>query len=125
MMETNLKLRIEEIKMLMSDDETGEMNGAEEAPKKAKKTKVKAAPEKKVKAKKEAKPVKVAKKAKPVEAEDGLVSLATVAEQLGISPATARRKLRLAEVERGEGRWKWKPESRELQRVIKALSAEA
>ena len=71
--------------------------------------------------------VKKARKAKPAAekkvAEDR-VTLAQVCEEVGIAPATARRKLREAEFQRPEGQsWGWKPGSRDLEKVKKVLSA--
>src|SRR5580692_11255938 len=39
--------------------------------------------------------------------DDGLVSVADLANEAKISPQSARVKLRAAELDRGEGRWKW------------------
>lgn len=118
--------------MFMNEDETGDVSSSEDAaPKKTKKLKSKDSVKgkkvkKEAKSAKPSKDVKKVKKAPKVEAvEDGLVSLSTLSSELGITPATARRKLRLAGIERGEGRWKWKSESRDLQRVTKALMAGA
>ncbi len=114
--------------MLMNEDETQEAGESEESTAKPKKSKAKAkASKKKVAAKKKAAPVakKKAKSAsKPREVEEGMVSLAALSDQLGITPATARRKLRTAEYDKGEGRWKWKEGSAALKQVTKILSAE-
>lgn len=84
-----------------------EIDMSEEKVKKARKTAAKPAAEK-----------------KPKVAEDR-VTLAQVCEEVGIAPATARRKLREAEVQRPEGQgWGWKPGSRDLEKVKKVLSAE-
>lgn len=70
---------------------------------------------------------KAAPKTQPKKAaktDDNVVSLKALAEELGISPAAARRKLRSAEIER-DGRWAWKDGSRDLTKVRKVLEAEA
>jgi hypothetical protein len=69
-------------------------------------------------------PKKKAVKAKPVTADDGMVTLATLAAELKIEPKDARRKLREADVKRGEGRWSWKEGSAELTKIKKLLLSE-
>lgn len=64
-----------------------------------------------------------AKKATKEKAEDGLISLKTLAAELKIEPRAARVKLRNAEIE-NPGRWSWKDGSGELTKVRKLLSAE-
>lgn len=71
------------------------------------------------KAKKGAK--KVAKKAsKPEATEDGKIKLTELASEAGITTASARRKLRDADLNR-EGRWSWEDGSRDYKAARKAL----
>lgn len=68
---------------------------------------------------------KKSKKDEAADEGDGMVSLADLAEELGISPATARRKLRDArggEAREDKTRLKWKEGSRELEKVRKLLA---
>lgn len=72
------------------------------------------------------------KKAKPngisgggAASEDGLITVAQLAEEAEISPQSARVKLRAAELDRGEGRWKWEPGSKSLKAARKVLGLEA
>lgn len=58
------------------------------------------------------------------ESEDGLVTVAQLAEEAEISPQSARVKLRAAELDRGEGRWKWEPGSKALKAARKVLGLE-
>lgn len=58
------------------------------------------------------------------ESEDGLITVAELAEEAGISPQSARVKLRAAELDRGEGRWKWEPNSKGLKSARKVLGLE-
>lgn len=54
--------------------------------------------------------------------DDNRVTLAVLCEELGIKPAAARRKLRTAEIDRGDGQWAWAADSKELAAVKKALA---
>lgn len=73
----------------------------------------------KAKAKAKAKGNGSAKEAKSDD--DGLVTVAALAQEAQISPQSARVKLRSAELNRGEGRWKWAPGSKELKEARKVL----
>lgn len=53
--------------------------------------------------------------------QEGMISLASLAEEIGISATAARRKLRDAEFERGEGRWAWPKDSGDLKKVREIL----
>lgn len=55
---------------------------------------------------------------------EGLVTIADLAAEAEISPQSARVKLRAAELDRGEGRWKWEPGSKQLKAARKALGLE-
>jgi hypothetical protein len=55
---------------------------------------------------------------------DGLITVAQLAEEAEISPQSARVKLRAAELDRGEGRWKWEPGSKALKAARKVLGLE-
>lgn len=62
-------------------------------------------------------------KAPKAPAEDGMITLAKVSDELGINPAVARRKLRAAGIERAEGQgWKWKDGSKDLDKIRKVLA---
>lgn len=76
------------------------------------------------KAKKKAKSNGISGGGKP-ESEDGLITVAQLAEEADISPQSARVKLRAAELDRGEGRWKWEPGSKALKAARKVLGLEA
>lgn len=82
-------------------------------------------PKRKVKKVAKKSPKKVAKKAKKAEAEgsEGKVTLAELASEAGITTASARRKLRDAELSR-EGRWAWEDGSKGLKDARKALAIE-
>lgn len=56
--------------------------------------------------------------------EDGLITVAALAQEAGISPQSARVKLRAAELDRGEGRWKWEADSKSLKSARKVLGLE-
>lgn len=86
---------------------------------------------KKVSKKKDEEVVKGAKKkAKPNgvggsdSSDDGLITVAQLADEAEISPQSARVKLRAAELDRGEGRWKWEPGSKSLKAARKVLGLE-
>jgi hypothetical protein len=53
--------------------------------------------------------------------EDGLITVADLAAEAEISPQSARVKLRAAELDRGEGRWKWEEGSKALKQARKVL----
>src|SRR5262249_23351335 len=55
------------------------------------------------------------------ESDDGLITVAQLAEEAEISPQSARVKLRAAEMDRGEGRWKWAEGSKGLKQARKIL----
>jgi hypothetical protein len=101
---------------------------AKPKPKKVKKVAKKVS--KKVKDEETAKPAKTAKKGGKTngnghaESDDGLITVAELAEEAGISPQSARVKLRAAELDRGEGRWKWQPGSKGLKSARKVLGLE-
>ena len=76
------------------------------------------------KAKKAAKPNGISGSGK-AESDDGLITVAQLAEEAEISPQSARVKLRAAELDRGEGRWKWEEGSKSLKAARKALGLEA
>ncbi len=64
----------------------------------------------------------------PREVPEGFTGLNTVAEQVGITPAAARRKLRgQTEIVKPEGQhgWYWKDGSKELAKVTKLLTPTA
>jgi hypothetical protein len=67
-------------------------------------------------------PKKKAVKARPVKADEGMVTLATLAAELKMDPKAARHKLRQGDVKRGEGRWAWSKGSAELTKIKKLLS---
>lgn len=74
----------------------------------------------------EVKPAKAKKGAKTngnghAESDDGLITVADLAAEAEISPQSARVKLRAAELDRGEGRWKWSPGSKDLKAARKVL----
>lgn len=105
----------------MMTDEDIEDSGADEeteTPKPKKSKKGKKVEKAKVKANGKAKPEK---KAKKEQEDDGLIRLSDLAETAGISGAAARRKLRAAELERGDGRWAWEDGSTALKQAKKAL----
>lgn len=70
--------------------------------------------------KKVAKKVVKKKVAKASKGTDGLISLADLAKEAKIAPASARVKLRAAEIER-DGRWAFKDGSSALKAARKAL----
>lgn len=73
------------------------------------------------KKKKGAKKKGAKKKSKKTTA-DGGITLASLASEAGITGQKARQKLRGAGIERAEGsHWSWKPGSKELKKVRKAL----
>lgn len=83
---------------------------------------------KKVDKKAAKKVAKSPKKSAAVEAtagEDSGIKLETLASEAGISTAAARRKLRTAEVDRGDGRWSFKDGSSSHKAARKALGLEA
>lgn len=57
-------------------------------------------------------------------AKEGFVSLATVAKEFKMEPSAARRRLRAAELDRGDGRWSWKDGSKDLAKVRTILKGE-
>lgn len=71
-------------------------------------------------------PKKLAKKpngsgaAKHVDA-DNLITVADLATEADISPQAARVKLRAADLDRGDGRWKWEEGSKTLKEARKIL----
>ena len=68
------------------------------------------------------KPRKAQKTNGSAEAHDeDVVTIAELAAELKISPQSARVKLRAAEIERGDGRWKWPRDSKALEKVRKVL----
>lgn len=79
----------------------------------------------KAKAKPEAETKKKAAPAK--ESEDNLVTLAQLAEEVGITPSVARRKLRgfLGEAREEKTRYVWKADSKELAKIRTHLTAAA
>lgn len=60
-------------------------------------------------------------KAEAAESDEGLITVAALAEEAQISPQSARVKLRAAELDRGEGRWKWEEGSKGLKEARKIL----
>lgn len=96
------------------DDDGGEE--AEAAPKPAKK-KVKKGGGKKVKKAE----VKKASKSDGAKADKNVVRLKDLAKQAKLTEAVCRKKLREAEVPRGEGRWSWDLGSKSLKAARKAL----
>lgn len=56
--------------------------------------------------------------------DDGLITIADLAAEAEISPQSARVKLRAAELDRGEGRWKWEEGSKALKAARKVLGLE-
>jgi hypothetical protein len=104
---------------------------AKPVPKAARKPKVKKVAKKvvkkvkKVAAEEAVEPKKVKKngKAAPGLSDDsGLVTVAALAAEADISPQSARVKLRAAELDRGEGRWKWEEGSKALKEARKVLN---
>lgn len=80
---------------------------------------------KKTAAKSEKAPKKVAKKTngtarEPVK-EEGVVTVAELAAEADMTAQSARVKLRAAEFDRGEGRWKWPEGSKALKEARKIL----
>jgi hypothetical protein len=57
----------------------------------------------------------------PASDDEGLITVAALAEEAGISAQSARVKLRAAELDRGEGRWKWEEGSKQLKEARKVL----
>jgi hypothetical protein len=64
---------------------------------------------------------KTAKKKVAAKADDGMITLRTLATELKITPRAARIKLRAAELKR-DGLWAWKDGSAELTKIRKLLS---
>lgn len=68
----------------------------------------------------------VAEKAEPRTREipEGYVGLAQLAEEVGVSPASLRRKLRIMGVTKPEGSfaWAWKENSKDLNKLRKELA---
>lgn len=60
-------------------------------------------------------------KKEAAESDEGLITVAALAEEAQISPQSARVKLRAAELDRGEGRWKWEEGSKGLKEARKVL----
>lgn len=58
---------------------------------------------------------------KEADSDEGLITVAALAEEAQISPQSARVKLRSAELDRGEGRWKWEEGSKGLKEARKVL----
>lgn len=81
------------------------------------------APKKKVTAKKveDAAPTKKAAK-KEVAEDSNTVGLASLCADLGIDPRAARVKLRKSEFNKGDGRWEWEADSKELKAVTAFLT---
>lgn len=90
-------------------------------------------PSKKAAAAKEAAPKETApKKGKKAAApaaeaagDENTVTLSSLCEELEIEPVAARRKLRNAKVERGDGRWAWEKDSSALKKVREVLAPAA
>jgi hypothetical protein len=61
------------------------------------------------------------KASKSAESEEGLITVADLAAEAEISPQSVRVKLRAAELDRGEGRWKWEEGSKALKEARKVL----
>lgn len=122
-MSDNLKQQIEKVKKSLSA--VGREDGAPsmETKKVAKKVVKKVA--KKTKSNGEVK-AKLEKKArKPQTVEEGYISLAQLAEEAKITPQSARVRLRSSEVERPEGRWVFKEDSKAVREVRKVLGLPA
>lgn len=81
------------------------------------------ATKKKVAPAKTAAPKENAKPKKAENADEDRVTLADLCTKYSLKPPAARRRLRLAEIERGDGRWAWKKGSKELAAVEAALKA--
>jgi HPt (histidine-containing phosphotransfer) domain-containing protein len=67
---------------------------------------------------------KVAKKTNGAEksaSTEGLVTLTQLAEEAKISPQSARVKLRAADIDRGDGRWKFEEGSKRLRQAREIL----
>lgn len=94
----------------VSNDLSQDPPAASEQPKKVKKV---------AKAKKAKKVAKKASKAEKT-SDDGKVTLAELATEAQITTASARRKLRDADMS-PEGRWKWDPGSKDLKAARKVL----
>lgn len=102
------------------EEEEGEENGEdepEEAPKEAKPAKSKKGGKKMKKSDKKG-GKKVTKSDK---GDKNVVRLKDLAKQAKLTEAVARKKLRDAEVPRGEGRWSWELGSKALKQARKAL----
>jgi outer membrane biosynthesis protein TonB len=104
------------------------LNGEEPAPKPKREVKKVAKKVLKKKAKKAddeekstKKVKKAAKESNGADDEEGLVTVADLAAEAQISPQSARVKLRAAELDRGEGRWKWAEGSKGLKQARKIL----
>jgi hypothetical protein len=111
---------IEKLERTLDEVETDLSNESDSSESKGQPKKVK----KVAKAKKVAK--KVAKKAEKSAKKDtdGLIKLADLASEAKITAASARRKLRDAELNR-EGRWAWEEGSKDLKEARKVLGLDA
>lgn len=106
------------------DEDTGGESTEEPAPKPEKKAKKSKKGVKKVKkSKKDKKAAKPSKKADKA-SDKNVVRLKDLAKQAGIGEASARKKLRDADVPRGEGRWSWELGTKALKSARKALGLE-
>lgn len=75
-----------------------------------------------VKKKAPAKKTSSVKKKTPTKKVDAdMVKLADIAKTLRMEPTTARRVLRAAEIERGDGQWAWKKGSPSHEKVLRIL----
>ena len=111
---------VNEVKASLEQPGKPKPKGAKKVAKKVKKAEAEAPKGKK----KSAKPNGISGGGKP-ESDEGLVTVAALAEEAGISPQSARVKLRAAELDRGEGRWKWEEGSKQLKAARKVLGLDA
>ena len=111
---------VNEVKASLDQPGKPKPKGAKKVAKKVKKAAEADAPKGK---KKSAKPNGISGGGKSEES-DGLVTVADLAAEAEISPQSARVKLRAAELDRGEGRWKWEPGSKALKAARKVLGLE-
>lgn len=118
-METN-EATVNEVKASLEQPGKPKPKGAKKVAKKVKKAAEAEAPKGK---KKSAKPNGISGSGKP-ESDEGLVTVADLAAEAEISPQSARVKLRAAELDRGEGRWKWEEGSKQLKAARKVLGLE-
>lgn len=109
---------INEVKADLERPAKPKPKGAKKVAKKVKKAEADEAPKGKVKKKGKANGAKASGNG---ESEEGLITVADLAAEAEISPQSARVKLRAAELDRGEGRWKWEEGSKALKQARKVL----